>query len=153
MSGRLEGGKELQRRLKALQDTEPILRQIQITAVREAKDRVPRKTGFLARSIHPGTLGRTFAIVEASAPYAAFVELGTRAHVIRPRNASVLAWPASSSGRRLSGRRRTNAGPLIFAKLVHHPGTKPFPYLLPGAIAAVKRAGIDPIVQAWNRAA
>ena len=157
MSARLEGGAELNRRLQAIKEAKTLLRELQVSAVAESKALVPRKTGHLAQTIHPGSLGPTFAIVEASANYAAYVELGTKPHTIRPKNASVLAWPANSSDRRLSGRARTKggkrSGPSIFAKVVHHPGTKPHPYLLPGAVNALKRVGITPIIEAWNKAA
>ena len=157
MSARLEGGAELNRRLEAIKRARGLLRDVQLGAVAEAKALVPRQTGHLARSIHPGSIGPTFAIVEASTTYAAYVELGTRPHVIRPKSARVLAWPANSGDRRLSGRARTKggkrSGPSIFAKKVNHPGTKPHPYLLPGAVAALRRVGIKPIIDAWNRAA
>lgn len=152
MSGRLEGQEALQRRLRAIGNGRPLLATVQLETVREAKERVHRKTGHTARTIRPAGLTNTTAIVEAAGA-AVFLEEGTRPHIIKPKSASVLAWPASSSGRRLSGRRRTNAGPLIFAKLVHHPGNKPFPFLLPGAIAALRKVGIEPIIRAWNKAA
>jgi hypothetical protein len=63
-------------------------------------------------------------IIAAHVPYAAFVETGTRAHIIAPRNAQALRWYDS------------NGGP-VFAKLVHHPGTRPEPYLRPALWAAV----------------
>ena len=152
MSGRLVGGKELERRLKAISNGRPVLQTIQLKAVAEAKARVARKTGHTARTIRPGSLTDRFAIVSAAGA-AIFLEGGTRPHTIRPRNARSLSWPANASGRRLSGRARTNAGRRIFARVVHHPGTKPQPFLLPGAVAAVKSVGIEPIITAWNRAA
>lgn len=152
------GTDALLRRLKAIGNGRPVLQQIQLRAIREAKLKVPRKTGNLGRSIHPGSLTPNFAIVEATANYAAYVELGTRPHVIRPRTKSILAWPATPAGRRLSGRARTATraganGGMAFARLVHHPGTKPQPYLLPGAVEAVRQLGVQPIIDAWNDAA
>jgi phage gpG-like protein len=82
----LEGEAALQRRLKAIKEGHSLLREIQLGAVREAKLLVPRKTGNLGRSIVPGSIGRTTAIVEARAAYAAYVELGT-ARGRRPRPA------------------------------------------------------------------
>lgn len=154
MSGRLEGQDKLQRRLKAIKSGRPLLRAIQVAAVEEANALVPRKTGHLGRSIVPGSLTNTSALIHARANYAAYVELGTRAHVIRPRTKGVLAWPASASGRRLSGRARTNSGRLIIARRVNHPGTKPQPFLLPGAKAALLRGGFrNIVVKKWNEAA
>lgn len=150
----LEGLPALNRRLNAIGKGSDLLRSIQLQAVREAKGLVPRKTGYLARSIGPGSLTRTFAIVHASAGYAAFVELGTKPHVIRPRNRRVLSWPANASGRRLSGRARSNAGPRVFARKVNHPGTRAQPFLVPGAKKALEGAGFKNIViNQWNRAA
>lgn len=154
MTARLIGGDDLNRRLEAIKKGRPMLREIQLNAVLEAKKLVPVKTGHLRRSIRPGGLGPSFAIVEAGTNYAAFVELGTRPHVIRPKTKGVLAWPASSSGRRLSGRPRTNAGAFVYAKRVNHPGTSPHPYLLPGAKAALERGGFrDIVIKQWNEAA
>ena len=154
MSVRITGDDDLIKRLKAIGEPRPLLRQLQLAAVAEAKALVPRQTGHLARSIVPGSISGTSALVEARTPYAGYVEFGTAAHTIRPRKAATLAWPANASGRRLSGRRRTNSGRLIFAKQVRHPGTKAQPYLVPGAKAALLRGGFrDIVVRRWNRAA
>jgi hypothetical protein len=150
----LDGLPQLNRRLKAIGMTQGLLGAIQLQAVREAKELVPRKTGYLARSIGPGSLTRSFAIVHANAGYAAFVELGTRAHVIRPKSKRVLSWPANASGRRLSGRARSNPGPRVFARKVNHPGTKAQPFLVPGARKALAGAGFRNIItRQWNEAA
>lgn len=50
------------------------------------------------------------AIVSAGAGYAVFVELGTRAHVIKPKFRKALRFPT--------------AGGFGFAKRVNHPGTR-----------------------------
>lgn len=147
----VSGVPELQRRLAAISHGRPLLQDIQIRAVREAKIRVARATGNTGRTIRPGSLTDSFTIVEAAGA-AVYLEFGTKPHIIRPRNKSVLAWPAEASGRRLSGRARSGAR-LRFARLVHHPGTKAQPFLLPGAVEAVKQVGVKPIVDAWNDAA
>lgn len=149
MSSKLIGQKETQRRLAALENTKPLLRTVQLRAVKEAKARVHRATGHTARTIMPGDLTDSYTIVQASGA-AIFLEGGTRPHTIRPRNASVLSWTA---GKRLSGRSRTAGGRRFFAKVVHHPGTKPYPFLVPGAVAALKSVGIQPLIDEWNRAA
>lgn len=152
MAVRLEGQDALIRRLKAIGEPKPLLRAIQLQTVREAKLLVPRKTGNLGRSIVPGDLSASSATVEARARYAAFVELGTRPHTIRPKNKRTLAFPAPGSAT-LAGRTKVG-GRRIFAKVVHHPGTKPKPYLLPGARKALARGGFrDRIVKNWNEAA
>lgn len=148
----LEGLPKLNKRLEAIKRNSDLLREIQLNAVRRAKETVPRRTSALGRSIHPGSHGKDFAIVEATAPYAAYVELGTRPHVIRPRTKSVLSW---TEGKRLSGRARSGAaaGRRFFARVVHHPGTKPQPYLVPAARWALDKVGINKIIERWNRAA
>lgn len=148
----VEGVPELKRRLRAIGDTEGLLRMLQLAAVAEAKRLVPRKTGHLGRSIVPGDIDRDSAIVKATANYAAHVEFGTRPHVILPRHARALAWP-TGGGRRLSGRARRGAQ-MAFAKRVRHPGTRPQPYLVPGAVAALRKGGFRAlVVERWNRAA
>lgn len=47
--------------------------------------------------------------------YSGFVNDGTRPHVIRPRNAQALRF-------RVGGR-------VVFARVVHHPGTRARPFL------------------------
>ena len=151
MSGRLRGQRELERRLHAIDKPRTLLREVQIRAVAEAKARVARKTGHTARTIAAGALGDRFAIVQAGGA-AAFLEYDTRPHVIRPRRGRMLAWPASAGGRRLSGRARTGAA-MRFARKVNHPGTKAQPFLVPGAVAALRAVGIESIIRGWNEAA
>lgn len=151
----LRGKRDLQRRLKAIGDTENLLRQVQLETIAGAKAHVPRKTGHLGRSIVPGPVSDTHATVEARTPYAAAVEFGSKPHVIEPKRASVLAWPGSPKNRRLSGRARSGVGKgdMVFAMKVNHPGTKAQPYLIPAAKAALKKLGVDGIVAKWNKAA
>lgn len=153
MSLTVTGIAALQRRLKAMDKVSgrPLLQKIQLDATANAKHLVRRKTGNLGRTISRGGLTDTYTIVKATAGYAAYVELGTKPHVIRPRNRKVLAWPAG--GARLSGSAR-RGGKMAFARVVHHPGTKPYPFLVPGAQKAVKdNLGADVFVRAWDSAA
>ena len=147
--------KPLQKRLRSLGETRPVLRAIQRETIAGAKARVPRKTGFLARSILPGELDDDSVIVRVTAPYAAPVEFGSKPHVIVPRNKRMLAWPAGD--RRLSGRARTRGGkptgPMVFAKKVNHPGTKAQPFVVPAAIEAIGRNLKGAIIKLWNDAA
>ncbi len=53
--------------------------------------------------------------VVAKAPYAPFVELGTRPHIILPKNKKALRF--------------IKDGKEVFAKKVRHPGSKPYPFL------------------------
>ena len=130
-------------------ETNAELKVLQLGAIREAKLLVHRKTGHLGRSIVPGKVTQTTAIIEARTPYAAALEFGAKPHIIRPRKAKVLAWGGT---RRLSGTLASGSKPTHFAALVHHPGSKPYPYLIPGAKKAL--AGVkDAIVKLWNAAA
>jgi hypothetical protein len=72
-------------------------------------------TGHLKSSIRVHKSGPTSRRIHAHAPYAAFVELGTRAHVIRPNSKKALYWPGARHP---------------VAKVIH-PGTRAQPYLRP----------------------
>lgn len=145
----IRGIPQLQARLRAIGEMEPELRALQLATIREAKLIVPVKTGHLRRSIVPGSVTKTHATVEARTPYAATVELGSKPHIIRPKKAKVLAWGGT---RRLSGALARGSSATHFATEVHHPGTKPHPYLIPGAKKAI--SGIkDAMVKLWNEAA
>ncbi len=86
MSAEIRGAKELSKRLHAIGDGRKLLGRLQIQTTYEAKKLVPRKTGNLGRSITPGFLSAREALVHARAGYAAYVEKGTKPHVIRPKN-------------------------------------------------------------------
>lgn len=85
-----------------------------------ARQNVPVRTGALQRSLReePITFSGPLRVstgVSATAPYALFVHEGTRPHIIRPRRASVLAFPRN--------------GRTVFARYVRHPGTRANPFL------------------------
>jgi hypothetical protein len=154
-----------------------LLRKLAVAVVAEGKREAPRRTGNLARSIAPAEITGTSAQIRVSAGYAAFVEFGTRPHVIRPKTKKVLAWSATAGGRRLTGSLTKAAragsmglggkggikmvgpvgpssGPVIFAREVHHPGTAPNPFMARGGMLAIQKAGLmDIIVGAWNSGA
>lgn len=154
----LIGYAALRRRIEALKGG-PLGRDIMKTlgeaAVNESKALSPKKTGNLRQSIHLDHYDDTSAKVVASANYALFVEEGTAPHEITPRARKALRWAATSSkGFRLTGTPRSgsNVG-YLFATRVHHPGTKPHPFLVPGAEKAIGSAGLGGrIVAAWNKA-
>lgn len=146
----MQGMDALLRRMKAVGEPKPLLRALQLSTIHEAQALVPRRTGLLQRRIIPGALTNDHAIVKADTPYAAPVEFGSKPHIIRPKKpGGVLAWGGS---RRLSGRLRSGAQADHFATLVHHPGAKPHPYLIPGAKKATEGMS-DVIVAQWNSAA
>ena len=100
---------------------------------REAKQLVPTKTGNLKTSIHAGALSDG-AYCSAGGGnglkdvrYAAWVELGTPPHEIRPLNKKALFWKGA-------------AHPVM---VVHHPGTKPHPYFVPAVEIAMGFAEQD----------
>jgi len=74
-----------------------------------AKTTAPRKSGKLADSI-VRTVDSDRAVVSAEAEYSLFVERGTAPHFILPRRGKALMF--QSDGRTL------------FARRVHHPGTR-----------------------------
>ena len=85
---------------------------------RDAQRYCPERTGALARSIEHH-LEDGDLIVSATGSdertYAAYVELGTRPHEIRPSSKQALFWEGA-------------AHPVA---AVHHPGTRPQPFLRP----------------------
>lgn len=109
-----------------------------------------KKTGNLSRSIHAGSISSSRASIEASANYAAYLEFGTKAHVIVPVRAKALAWGGS---RRLTGSLRSGSSPTVFAMRVEHPGNPPYPFLRPAAERALGELGIEAVVSVWNGAA
>jgi hypothetical protein len=147
----VKGLAQLLSRFEAISPSPKLMRNLALQAVREQKLLAPVKTGNLRRSIMVGTVTDRYAETKATANYAAAVELGTKAHDIRPRTKKALRFAPSGSGR-LSGSPR-GGGPVIFAKRVRHPGTKAQPYMVPGAVKAVRELGADFIVQQWNDAA
>lgn len=151
MAENIRGMAALNRRLRAITKTEKMMAAIGLSAVANAKLTVARKTGNLGRSIRMTELTPESVRIVAGARYAAYVEHGTRAHEITPNAKKALRFAASASGRRLSGSPRRGAQ-VVFAKRVHHPGTRAQPFLIPGALKAVKDAGANVIVSEWNGA-
>ena len=73
-----------------------------------------------------GTLQASFG---AGTGYAVFVELGTKAHVIRPKFRAMLRFPVE--------------GGFVFSRGVRHPGTKPTMFLHKARDAAFERLKED----------
>lgn len=76
------------------------------------------RTGETSRSFRASVQGSRGVEWTDTAPQATFLEEGTRPHVIRPRRAKALRF-------------LNPAGDVIFAKVVHHPGTRAQPWLEP----------------------
>lgn len=80
----------------------------------------PVKTGTLRASIHIDSVeagGDSCTVITStggeSSAYAIFVHEGTGPHVIEPKAAKALSWPGADHP----------------VKVVHHPGTRPDPYM------------------------
>jgi hypothetical protein len=89
---------------------------------RRIREHAPRgkgpKAGRLAdstRYTRQTRIGVVRMEFHSNVPYAPFVIRGTKAHDIVPKAAKVLHWTAPG-------------GMGVFARRVHHPGTKPNPY-------------------------
>lgn len=80
----------------------------------DAKLLVHVKSGDLKASIRRAVNGGTFR-VGSDLDYSVYLEEGTAAHVIRPRNGKALMWEGADHP----------------YALVHHPGTAAAPYLRP----------------------
>lgn len=81
------------------------------------KSLCPVDTGNLRDSIGVRSQGDSIVIGPdlEQAPYAGYVEFGTAPHEIRPKTAKALRF--------------TIGGQVVFARVVHHPGTKPAYYV------------------------
>ena len=153
MSASIEGVKQLRARIDAIKPNAGLMRRLALSAVREQKLLVPRRTGNLGRSIHLGAVTPTRAETIASADYAIHVETGTRPHVIRPRHRKALRFAADAGSARLSGSPRSG-GRVRFAKRVNHPGTRPQPFMVPGAEKALDAVGLKAeVIRSWDEAA
>lgn len=115
------------RRLPAALENKTILRLSQV-AYDEAQRGAGRhnKTGALFQSLFNRAIpnGREVGHDPQRAPHAIFVLLGTRPHVIRPKNKKALRW--ASGGR------------FFFAGKVNHPGYRGDAYLINAATLAVR---------------
>jgi hypothetical protein len=170
MADLVSGTPQVNAKLTAVGQVAPTIMQVLAAAVvRDAKTLVPRRTGNLGRSIHVAAVTPTTAEVTASANYAAFVEYGTRPHEITPKAKKALFFASAGvvkerfgyTGKifRLSGNLTTYAlrnfgnAAFVYAKVVHHPGTRPEPFMAPAvdqAIGETDLAGL--VVAAWNEA-
>ena len=101
---------------------EGLLRSFAERVVEAARSKAPKRTGYLASQISSVVEGDSAAIY-AKAPYSAYVEFGTRPHLIQPRRAKALRFEVG--------------GEEVFATRVQHPGTAPQPYLFPAAYEAI----------------
>jgi hypothetical protein len=85
--------------------------EIGLLMVRNIVSRTPVKTGGAKGAVHLKSWDHGGATVVGAISYWPALEEGSRAHVIRPKNAKVLAFKGAS-------------GTTVFAKKVMHPGTR-----------------------------
>ena len=97
----------------------------------------PNRTGYLASTVYK-EVGETEAVVGVGASYAKFVVEGTAPHEIRPVNAHVLAFVNQYTNK------------LVFAPMVHHPGTKPNKFIEKAA-RDIEGAVDDVVAEEWRR--
>lgn len=93
--------------------------QVQAITFRTAEIAATMAPGHMKEAIRPifrGTKANPVGIVMVDHPAASFVLNGTQAHDIRPRTKKVLRFQMG--------------GLVVYAKVVHHPGTKANNFLL-----------------------
>jgi hypothetical protein len=96
-------------------EKEELITKVVVTLEAAAIRLAPSKSGTLRRSIaHEVTPGGESGRVGTNLSYAGAVISGSAPHIITPKNAKVLAFRAGSAQ--------------VFARVVHHPGTKPQPF-------------------------
>lgn len=91
--------------------------------VHRYKDRTGALTASTVGRVEVSTPGAAVGIIEATKPYASFVEEGTRPHEIRARRAPLLRWVDADGGHHA-------------AKKVNHPGTPSLPFIGPAVLKA-----------------
>ena len=87
---------------------------IESNAKREAPVNKQTGGGNLKQNIRTSLITKTRAVVESKASYSGYVEFGTAPHIINVKNKKVLANVRTGQ---------------FFGKIVHHPGTRPNPYM------------------------
>lgn len=95
----------------------------------EMEIRVPVDSGELRASISV-RVESDKVIVGPTAPYASYVEFGTKPHEIRPKN------PDGALRFKVNGE-------YVYAKVVNHPGTKAQPFVQPAFDAWVATLGTE----------
>lgn len=148
----IQGVPQLRARLSAITPSQTMMQTLALAAVAEQKRAAPVATGNLRRSIGIGSVTATLAETIASAGYARYVEQGTGVYgykrkPITPKRGKFLRFEVGGS--RLTGKGKGSS--VVFAKSVK--GRKATPFMLPGAVRAVKALGADVIVKLWNSAA
>lgn len=103
-------------------EAERVTRERAVALRQDIQQRMPRDTGRTARATREVRKGPYDWAVEIPAVPGRFLIEGTRAHVIRPRFRHVLRFFGPAG--------------VVFARVVHHPGTRPNPFAEDAARAA-----------------
>jgi hypothetical protein len=147
------GARQLENRLTNVgRIQKPMLTRLALRTVRYAKETVNHKTRTTSRSIRVESITDEVATVVAAGA-AVYLEYGTRPHDIRPRRRKALRFAAKGQPVRLTGAPKKGSA-VVFAKVVRHPGTQPYPFMRPSAERAIRDedlAGI--VINAWNAGA
>lgn len=97
--------------------------------------------GFLFARTANGARGEIASVV----PYSSYVEAGTEPHEIRPKEGSTFVGPLQQGQSRRKGTdigthrtalRWFEGGAVRFARVVHHPGSRPYPFMGPAYLKA-----------------
>lgn len=96
---------------------------------------IPRRTGATAASVRPTDRG------VVGSPVVDFLDVGTRAHDIEPRNASVLKFQPRGGGQ------------AIFRPRAHKPQTRGQHFKEPAMRQGFEEASGGVIIKTWNGAA
>lgn len=90
------------------------------------QEEAPQASGRLVASLRQVDGPGSVSVGTQGVEYVRFVIEGTKAHEIRPKNASVLAFRVG--------------GAMVFAKVVHHPGTAPNDFMTRAAKRALRES-------------
>lgn len=137
---RVKGTRQLQARMRAIKTVfRPIGRKWGTATVRHARPIAPKRTGKGARSIRVRTNSQRRTTVVANY-YMAILDKGSKRHVIVPRKASRLVFPAN--------------GRTVFAKKVDKPAMRGLGFGSRAGKAALRDVPMaQELIDLWNRAA
>jgi len=121
---------ELLKRMRGIKDA--LASELARLAGEYAREKAPVRSGRLKRSIsvRRTRCGYEVCMGGSEAPYAGYVEYGTRPHLIRARRARALRFELD--------------GDLVYVRYVRHPGTRPG-LIMASAMAEASR-NLDKII-------
>lgn len=90
---------------------------VQEDAKRISPGSFKNQTGNLRRNIWRRVESAARGVIGVGEKYGAYVEFGTKPHIITPKKARVLKFKSG--------------GKTIFARKINHPGSRPYPFMEP----------------------